>query len=104
MESFVNIHESCKRALPSKLIEFKHAVLLHKLYNEHLAVTDWIELNMNQILTFRQTHFKTSKTNTFKVGNYILTSRLNIPNGKILLKDLNLSIDSFKVKYKKILL
>ena len=104
MESFVNVHKQCKRALPPRMIEYKHAILLHKLYNEHQPVSDWIELNMDQILTSRQTHFKINKTNTYKIGNNKLTSRLSILNDKILLQDLNLSLDSFKVKYKKSLL
>ena len=61
MESFVNIHKNCKRALPSQIIEYKHAILLHKLYNEQMPVSDWVELNFNQVLTSRQTHFKVTK-------------------------------------------
>ena len=57
MESFVDVHKQCKRALPQQMIEYKHAILLHKLYNEHQPVTDWIELNIDQILTSRQTFF-----------------------------------------------
>ena len=79
----------------------KHAILLHKLYNEHQPETDWIELNTNQILTSRQTHLKVTKSNSFKVGNNIISTRLSVLNGKILLQDLNMSIDSFKLKYKK---
>ena len=57
MESFINTHTSYKRAPPSELIVYKHLILLHKIYNEKLPVTDWVELNFNQILTSRQTHF-----------------------------------------------
>ena len=49
--------------LPTQLIVLKHAILLHKLYNEQLPDTDWIELKINQILTSRQTHIKVSKSN-----------------------------------------
>ena len=104
MESFINIHKSCKRALPHQIIEYKHAILLHKLYNEHQPVTDWVELNTNQILISRQTHFKITRSNTFKIGNNKLTTRLCILNNKITLQDLNMSLDSFKVIYKKSLL
>ena len=104
MESYINIHKSCKRALPSQLIEFKHAIMLHKLYNEQLPVADWVDLNFDQILSSRQTHFKTTIRNIFKIGNNKLATRLNVLNGKILLQDLNMSLDSFKVKYKKLLL
>ena len=33
MESFINIHNTLKRATPHNLMVFKHAVLLHKLFN-----------------------------------------------------------------------
>ena len=33
MESFINVHKSVKRATPEKILLFKHAVLLHKLFN-----------------------------------------------------------------------
>ena len=32
MESFVNIHKNLNRATPKKLLLFKHAVLLHKIF------------------------------------------------------------------------
>ena len=34
MESFISKHKSFKRALPNKMVEFKHEILLHKLYNQ----------------------------------------------------------------------
>ena len=49
MESFVSIHKSCNRALLSQIINYKHAVLLYKLHNQHLPKTDWVELNFNKI-------------------------------------------------------
>ena len=47
LESFTNLHKSCKRALQLQLIEYKHAILIHKFYIEQLPETDWIELNKN---------------------------------------------------------
>ena len=102
MESYINIHKSCKRALPSQLIEIKHAIMLHKLYNEQLPVADWIDLNFDQILTSRQMHFKITKSNTFKIGNNKLATSLSNVTSKIQRNDLILSVKSLKVKYKKI--
>ena len=101
MESYIDIHVSCKRSLPSQLMTFKHAILLHKLYNEKFPGVDWIELNFNQILTSWPTTFKINKSNAYKIGNNKLSLRLSVLNGKIPLQDLNMSLDSFKVKYKK---
>jgi hypothetical protein len=42
--------------------------------------------------------------NKSKIGNNLLSSRLAIMNNKIKLEDLNMSLDSFKVKYKQVFL
>ena len=103
-ESFINVHKSCNRALPEQFIVYKHAILLHKLYNNHQPQADWIDINVNQVFNSRNTKFRIIKNNTYMVGNNLLSSRLSILNDKIELNDLNLSLDSFKIKYKKILL
>ena len=100
-ESFIDIHKTCKRAHPNQFILYKHSILLHKMYNSYCPHMDWIELNFNQTLTSRQTHFNTIKSNRLNVGNNLLASRLSILNRKIPLIDLNLSLASFKVKYKE---
>jgi hypothetical protein len=103
-ESFINIHKSCNRAQPDQLITYKHAILLHKLYNNQQPQADWIDINVYQVFNSRREHFKIMKNNTYLVGNNLLATRLSVLNDKISLEDLNLSLDSFKVKYKKTLL
>ena len=103
-ESFIDIHKNCKRANPHQFILYKHSILLHKMYNSYCPQMDWIELNFTQTTTSRQTHFNTIKSNHFNVGNNLLASRLSILNHKIPLIDLNMSLASFKVKYKGIFL
>ena len=99
-ESFIDVHKSCKRATPNQMVIYKQAILLHTLYNKCLPQADWMDLNFNQILTSRQTLFKVIKANKYLVGNNIISNCLTILNDKVDLKDLNLSLDSFKVKYK----
>ena len=103
-ESFINIHKSCNRAQPEQLITYKHALLLHKLYNNQQPQADWIDINVYQIFNPRRKHFKIMKNNTYLIGNNLLATRLSVLNDKVSLEDLNLSLDSFKVKYKKTLL
>ena len=103
-ESFINIHKSCNRAQPEQLITYKHAILLHKLYNNQQPQADWIDINVYQIFNPRRKHFKIMKNNTYLIGNNLLATRLSVLNDKVSLEDLNLSLDSFKVKYKKTLL
>ena len=103
-ESFIDVHKSCKRATRNQMIIYKHAILLHKLYNVNFPQAEWMDLNIHQTPTSWQTKFKISKGNKFLVGNNIIATRLSILNNKIDLNDLNLPLDSFKVKYKKMLL
>ena len=104
MESFINVHKNCNRALPNQLMNFKHSILLHKLFNNHSPSMDWVELNLNQAITSRESNFNLLKSNKTKIGNNLLSNRLTILNKKVKLDDLNMSLDSFKIKYKKILL
>ena len=87
-----------------QILKYKHAIVLHNIYNTQIPKDDWIDLNFNQILTSHQTNFKTTRYNNFKIGNNKLISRLTVLDNKISLEDLNLSLANFKVKYKKIFL
>ena len=87
-----------KRAAPENLSNFKHAVLLHKLYNNQSPNLDWVDLNFKQTFSTRQTNFNIIKSNN------ILSNRLYVLNNKIVLNDLNLTLNCFKTKYKLLLL
>ena len=104
MESFLNIHKSTKRATPENYLLYKHSILLYKLYNDQNPNLEWIDLHFKQTFNPRHTYFNVLKDINFKIGNNILTARLSILNRKIKLADLNLSIESFKVKYKEVFL
>ena len=103
-ESFIDVHKSCNKALPNQIINYKHAILLHKSYNSFCPSMDWIELNFTQTFTSRQSYFNSIKSSNYKVGENLISTRLSILNHKIPLNDLNLSLDSFKVKYKSVFL
>ena len=51
MQSFINLHIECKRALPEQMILYKHAIMLHKMYNSELPEMEWIVVNFQQLLT-----------------------------------------------------
>ena len=72
MESYINVHNNCKRALPNQMMEYKHSILLHKIFNNQQPVMDWIELTFNQALTTRETFFNSVKSNKTKIGNNLL--------------------------------
>ena len=104
MQSYVDVHKECKRAQPEQMMLYKHAIMLHKLYNVNFPEMDWLALNFQQTTTSRQTNFCIVKNNNFRIGNNILTNRISILNNKIELKDLNMSLPAFKVLYKSKLL
>ena len=104
MISFVDLHKLNQRATPEKIMLYKHAILLHKLYNTMNHDLEWQSLNFLQVLTSRQSNFITLKGNRLRVGLNALANRLYVLNGKIPLSWLNLSIDSFKVKCKNAIL
>ena len=62
---------------------------------------EWLELNFNQVFTSRQTKFITLKTNRRKVGLNALANRAFILNNKIPLEWINMSLNTFKVYWKK---
>ena len=102
--SFENIHVLNKRATPCKIQKYKLALCLHKLYNKDFNVVEFCSLNFNQVFTSRQTKFITIKSNRTKVGLNSLSNRLHLINNMIPLEWLNLSIESYKINCKKLLL
>ena len=102
--SFINLHKSCNRATPDELMLYKTALCLFKLYNMEFNSIEFIGLNFNQIITGRQTNFLTLKSNTYKVGMNALANRLFPLNNKIPLQWLSSSLDTYKIKCKKMFL
>ena len=51
MQSFIDVLKSWKRALPELMGLYKHAILLHKLYNEKHPESYWLALNFQQTTT-----------------------------------------------------
>ena len=104
LQSFINIHKECNRSTPEKMSLYKHALLLHKLYNSQLPEMDWIALNFQQTHSTRNANFNVTKTNNYRVGNNIITNRLHCLNNMIPLRDLNDSWSTFKIKCKSSIL
>ena len=93
------------QAMPDSRMHYKAALQLHKLYNATNPSLDWISLNIDQILTTRQTVFQNLKSNKTKVGLNILTNKFaQLLNGKIPLQWLLALLNTFKVKCKKLFL
>ena len=103
VKSFENIHNLCNRATPERLMKYKMALCLFKLYNTNFNSVEFVLLHFNQVFTSRQTTFKIMKNNNTRIGLNSLTNRLNLINDLIPLEWLNLSMETFEIKCKKLL-
>ena len=99
--SFVDLHNSNKRATPEKFLLYKHALTLFKLMRATDHTIEWVALNYNQILTSRQTKFKAARANTKKVGLNAFSNRIFILNDKIPLSWFSMTLETFKINCKK---
>ena len=95
MISFKNLHYMNNRATANQITLYKHALLLHKLYNCNTTSYDWLSLFFNQQFNSRQEYAHFVNTSRFKIGNNLLQNRFNVLNGKINLKWLKLSARNY---------
>ena len=56
------------RATPEKFMMSKHALALFRHVNNTKPSLEWCALHFNQILTSRESNFKSTKSNRLRVG------------------------------------
>ena len=100
MISFINVHIQTDHAHPDKYRIYKHALMLHKIYNNQTPKLDWIALNFNQNFNLRNSNFMSHSNSNFKIGRNKLSERMIQLNNKIKLDDLNLEYTPFKIMCK----
>ena len=98
--SYATLHYLNNRATPDKMMLYKHALLLYKVYNDGNQIQNWISLNFQQTFNRRSTTFRAFSNHNYTVGKNLAVNRLTILNGIIELNELNLSKDSYKVHCK----
>ena len=49
--SYKNLHTLNTRATPNQFMQYKHALLLYKLFNRQEPIQEWVTLNFQQTLT-----------------------------------------------------
>ena len=64
MMSFERIHQANNRATLYKLMIFKEALFLFKLYNGEERNTEWLALDEKQVITSNQENSKMLRANT----------------------------------------
>ena len=83
MLSYEKLHYVNQRATPEQMIVYKHAILLHKVYNSESMSIEWTDLFFNQQFNARNPNVKFHNTSRFKVGNNTLSNRFIVLNEKI---------------------
>ena len=63
--SFAKLHLLAKRATPPQVMKYKHAIQLHKVYNNSNPSFDWLSLFFNQNFNNRATTVKFFDTSTY---------------------------------------
>ena len=102
--SFDQQHKLQGRATPNEIMRYRLSIQLHKLYNGNIINDDWIDLNFQQNFNNRQKYVLINDESTLRIGKNILMNRLGILNNQIEFDWLNLSLNSFKIKSKKLFL
>ena len=90
-------HKMNERGTPIQMMNYKHSLLLYKLYNETHQSDDWLDLNWNQSFNNRCTKVRLFDTSNIRIGKNILSNRLTIINNQIEYDWLNKSLNSFKL-------
>ena len=86
------------------MMKYRLSIQLFKLYNSEMMNDDWVDLNSQQNFNDRQKLVQITDESLTRIGKNILMNRLGILNNKIDYDWLNLSLNSFKIKCKKIFL
>ena len=90
-------HKMNERGTPIQMMNYKHSLLLYKLYNTTHQSDDWLDLNFNQSFNNRCTKVRLFDTSIIRIVKNILLNRLTIINNQIEYDWLNKSLNSFKL-------
>ena len=98
------IHKSADRALPDQMLQYKHAITMYKLFKTCQPETEFINLNFQLNQNTRLVHTNFFSRQNYEIGNNILLNRLSHLNAKIKKSWMDLSLNTFKIKCKKLFL
>ena len=80
---------------------YKHALLLHKVYNDEKMTHEWQSLFFNQSFNNRALNANFIDTSKYKIGKNLIENRLTFLNNKITYDMLNMEYPSYKIKCKE---
>ena len=102
--SYDSLHKITKRATPTQILTYKHALLLHKTYNDDSISPEWVDLFTNQSFNNRSLNVHFVDNSNYRIGKNILSNRFTILNNHITLESLNKSYESYKILCKTMFL
>ena len=98
--SHLNLHRITKRATPCMISKYKLALQLYKIYNNKTPYEEWLHLNINHVLTSRQTNFIVNRDCKHTIGMNTITNRLHSLKNIIPLEWLNQNYLQYKLSCK----
>ena len=88
------------RILPMKMMKYRLALQLYKLYNTDDYNEGWLDLNFQQNFNGRNNYVQIMDCSRIMIGKNNIVNRLNCVNNCIDYDWLNQSFESFKIKCK----
>ena len=99
--SFETLDAINKCATSKQFTTYRHAILLHKWYNDETLNINWLDLFFNQQFNGRCDTVNFVYTKSYKIGNNIISNNFKILNGTIKFDWQNLLFNSHKLKCKE---
>ena len=81
---------------------YKHALLLHKIYNDENSSQEWLSLFFNKTFNNRAMAANFIDNSKFKVGKNLIENRLTLLNNTINYQMLNQTYESYKITCKNL--
>ena len=94
--SFEHLHKIINRSPPTSIMKFKHALLLHKVYNSKDRDKNWTDLFFKQHFNDRLSAINFFDTSRYKQGKNILSNRFSCINGTLKYDSFNIQFEAFK--------
>ena len=93
-----------ERALPNKMCQYRHAILMYKLFRNIINDDEFVQMNFQLSGNERSMKIRFIKCQNYEVGKNILLNRFCDLNDLIDKSWIDLSLESFKIKCKALFL
>jgi hypothetical protein len=101
-QTHTEVHKLVKRSPPENYCNYKHAILVYKLFNNCVPTIEHVHLNFQLADNERHDGLVFIRNQKYKVGNNILINRYTVRNNIIKKDWLTMSLDTFKIKCKEL--